>query len=226
MKRAGKLHSSSGMTLLETAVVSALLFIVLGTLAQALSGVRSAAAADDVRAELQRQAERAMQSIVTDLRSSGFASQGGLDYPALFDATEPPIEFEHHQHAPVAKAARTHEADWGPNREIVFLLPADDDLDGRPDIDANGELIWDAREFSYVAVTDAEGRNRLQRRIAGASPRNIANSIERIVFDDTTSSGFEVPLSSIRIRLYLRQTDEAGRMHRYSTEATISLRNG
>ena len=37
---------------------------------------------------------------------------------------------------------------------------------------------------------------------------------------------FAIPLSAVRIRIFLRQVDSQGVVHRYQTDATVQLRNG
>ena len=50
--------------------------------------------------------------------------------------------------------------------------------------------------------------------------------LERIQFDDTTSSGFVLPVDTVRVRLFFRKVDGDGTLHRYSAEQIIKMRNG
>jgi len=118
------------------------------------------------------------------------------------------------------------ESDFGPNHEIVFLQPLDADASGVPDIDVDGRLVWDSIEYSYVVVTGADGVNVLQRRSNGAAPKTIAKNVERIAFDDNASSGFQIPLDAVRVRIWFRERDSERTLHRYFSEAVVKLRNG
>ncbi len=218
--------SRAGMTLLEASVSSALLFLVLGTLAHALTGVRDVTNSEGVKAQLQSSGERALEMIISDLRASGFSTVGGIDYPVLFENGAAPNGLAEHVHSPAPKEARPSDSDFGPNREIVFRLPADADGDGRPDVTVDGQVIWDAREFSYVVINDPDGVNRLERRIDGVAAQRVASWVERIVFDDAASSGFVVPLNSIRVRIDFRRPDDNGLQMRHSVEASVRTRNG
>jgi len=80
-------------------------------------------------------------------------------------------------------------------------------------------------QSSYVVVTEG-GVNYLQRRTNGVQPQTIVSNVERVAFDDTTTSGFVVPLDAIRVRVWFRAEDQTGLAHRYFVETTIKLRNG
>jgi hypothetical protein len=148
-----------------------------------------------------------------------------VDYPYLFEDGDAQVPFADHAHEPAAKEAEVGDDDFGPNREIVLCRPADADTDGVPDVDVDGDLVWSAYEVSYVLVTE-DGVNRLQRRIDAGEPRTVASHVERVTFDDAASSGYEVPLGAVRVRIWFRTADGTGRLHRYFVESTIKLRNG
>jgi hypothetical protein len=115
--------------------------------------------------------------------------------------------------------------DFGPNREIVFLQPADADGNAVPDVGADGNLVWSPNEISYVVVTGADGVNYLQRRVNAGQPLRIASHVERVVFDDQITSGFAIPPRSIRVQIFFREPDEEGSLIRYSTQALTRMRN-
>ena len=87
-------------------------------------------------------------------------------------------------------------------------------------------MVWSADQYSYAVVARRDGSNALQRRVNGGPGRMVASHVERITFDDNTSSGFQVPLRAIRVRIWLRERDSRGSIHRYFTEAVVKLRNG
>jgi len=216
----------SGFSLPEVLVVSSILLVVGGAVTASLASLRHLTVTGGEVAELAERGERAMHRIIEDMRRSGFADVGGVAYPHLFDDGGAEDPFDAHAHPPAAKEAAAGDPDFGPNREIVFLLPADDDGDGVPDVDDQGRLVWGGDEVSYVVLTGPDGVNVLERRVNAAASVPVARHVERIAFDDATSSGFQVPLRSVRIRLYFRDRDSEGRAYRYSRECTVRLRNG
>lgn len=130
----------------------------------------------------------------------------------------------------------------------------DADHDGWPELDGNGDgsytddvadvdhlwdendntiddqtgLVWAHREVSYVVVVLADGSRVLQRRVDNdpASARIVARHVERVQFDTPESSGWAVPLGSVRVRIFFRMTDDDGRLYRSRNEVTVRLRNG
>jgi hypothetical protein len=132
-----------------------------------------------------------------------------------------------HAHAPAAKLAQPGDPDFGPNHEIVFVIPDDANGDGVPDIDANGDIVWSTDQISYVLVTRADGNNYVERRRNGVNNQKVVMNVERLVFDDTTSSGggAAVQVDTVRIQIHLRQVDPQGLVHRYVAQTSLRLRN-
>jgi len=221
-------HPSSrrGFTLTEIAVVAAIFVLLAGVVTKALASVRSLTRTGSEIADLEDSGERAVRAIVEDLKRSGFVMLAGASYPYLFDDGNAVDPFAIHAHPPAVKQAVAGDPDFGPNREIVFVLPADADEDGVPDIDGQGDLLWEPTEYSYVVLTGPDGVNVLERREDGASPRVIARNVERIVFDDPASSGFLLPIGTVRVRIDFRAADAERRRFRHSREVLIRLRNG
>lgn len=215
-----------GTTLVEVAIVAALLTLVVASIGQAIASMHKAETVVATRTRLQQEAIVALEHVLDDLRLSGFVNANGASYPTLFTGGAPPPAFAAHAHPPAVEHAAPGEPDFGPDRELIFALPADADGDGRPDLDANGDLVWDARSFSYVLVTGPDGVNQLQRRIDNAQPRAVADHVERVLFDDATTTGFALPLDSVRVRLWLRMPDDEGIVHRHFIEGLVRLRNG
>jgi hypothetical protein len=219
-------RSARGFTVLELVIGATILLVLVGTLAEALGVLRRGTAYEGVDSDLQTQAERALHTIIANLKPSGLANVAGNPFPYLFDDGNATGAYAASAHAPATHAAKAGDSDFGPTREIVFVQPADADGDGRPDLDVGGNLVWGASQLSFVLVTRADGVNVLQRRVDGGSPRDIANHLERVTFDDNASSGFVVPLRAIRVRLWFRKKDERGTLHKYFAEAEVKLRNG
>jgi len=216
----------AGFALLELMIGTLILLLLVGALTQSLRMISQGTASTDIDAELQAQAQHALRSIIASLKPSGVVSVGGNGYPYLFQDGNATGAYAASAHAAPTHSASATDPDFGPNREIVFVRPADADNDNRPDLDAAGNMVWSADQCSYVLVSRSDGSNVLQRRVNGGAIRAIANHIERITFDDNASSGFQVPLRAIRVRIWLRERDARGALHRYFTEAVVKLRNG
>lgn len=130
----------------------------------------------------------------------------------------------------------------------------DADLNGIPELDGNGDgvrsedpsdrigiwdpaastidpetgVLWSHDEISYVVIPHADGTNYLERRVNGdpASARRIAANVERIQFDTPTTSGWGIPLGSVRVQIFFRLRDKAGTVYRHEAEVVLGLRNG
>lgn len=89
-------------------------------------------------------------------------------------------------------------------------------------------LVWSHSEISFVVVTAADGTSVLERRVDNnpATARVLARQVERIQFDTPESSGWTIPLGSVRVRIFFRTTDRDGRLIKARNEVTVSLRNG
>lgn len=220
----------AGATLIEVAVSSVLLMMTAGATIRSVMDMRGAATITTASTKLSEQGERALARIIGDLRRSGFATVGGLNFPHLFEDGDAATAFDAHDYTPAQQAVAPNDPQYVVPRSIVFLQPADNDAlgdpgHGRPDVDANGALMWDAQEFSFVVVT-VGGRNQLQRRVDGAAPEVIASDVEWVRFDDAATAGVDVPANALRVQLSLRDVDAQGRVVRWTGEAVVRLRNG
>lgn len=216
----------AGFSLIELTVGTGILALLAGTLMTAMQSLRDVTMTGDMRAQMQVEGERALSWIVSDLRRSGFVDDAGDDFPYLFRDGVGVGNFVGHSHTVPPKQAKPSDSDFGFNREVVFLLPADADGDNVPDIDLNGELVWDPTHISYVVMMNNAGENVLQRREDAGVPREIARGVERILFEDAASTGFTIPLDVLRVRIWFRRTDADGDVHRHEVQATVRLRNG
>lgn len=229
-------RARAGFTVIEVAIATLVLVIVSGALITAMDGLRGAAVTGDVSSRLAEAGEKALMNIVEDLRRSGRVNTGTA-YPYTFENGDSPFN-DAHDHVPADEHAEAGEPDFGPDREIVLILPRDQDTlgppavpdvpDNIPDLDVDGQLIWGVEEFSYVLETWPDGINRLERRVDGAAPGQVmASWVERVRFDDFNSAPLEIPNSgTVRVRLWLRQPDSRGTVHRWSGEAMVRMRNG
>jgi hypothetical protein len=219
-------NSRAGLTVLEMCITMSLLSIVLGSLAWAMSGLRGLVTSGRNRAALQSTGQATLVFLLEELRRSGIVNLDGVRYPVIFEGGDPGPNHPGLEHEPALGHSVEGDPDFGPDREIIFLLPMDADGDRRPDVDEEGRLVWSPDEISYVVVTRADGENHLERRVNGLDPRSLCRFVERLVIDDSESAAFEIPMGCVRIRLFLRKRDERGTVHRYFTEGIVALRNG
>jgi len=228
MRRSTHRSRRSGFTLVEMAIGATLLVILGASILESTSSMKRMALTSSTESVLQEQARRALHTMIRDLRSSGFVELGGLDYPHFFDgAPEPNYGAPEHAHEPPIKVAEAGDIDFGPNREILIVTPADADGNGAPDVSlATGKLAWEADNLvSYTVVAGTDGRNSLVRRESDGNLRVIARDVERLNIEDWTTNPI-LPPNTVRVQVYFRSTDDDGREYQYRTESWVSLRNG
>lgn len=236
--RPSKRHNRrAGFSLLELTIGFGILSLLMLTLTLVLNSASSITRSGSIAARLEEEGRTALAEITRTLGRSGFASTDAThSYPYLFaDGAPDQAEFAQHAHDPAVQHGEPGDPDQGFSREIVLLLPRDDDdgdplngiaPDGRPDLTPGGMLDWSAVETSFVLVTGADGINVLQRRLDGAAPRVVSRNVERIVFDTSAEEPVDVPVNCVRVRLWLRATDQRGAVHRTRVESVVRLRNG
>lgn len=226
-----------GFSLVEMAIGVVVLFVLAAGLTQSLSALRGGAVSGSVESRLQAMGERIMTAVQTDLKRSGLRDLGGgANLPYLFDEGNAQGAFALHAHPPAQHSAHIGETDYGRTREIVFSLPLDVDdrdpatlvptPDGIPDIDGDGGLVWDPIQYSFVVVTRPDGINYLERRANGGNGRVVGHHVERLTFDTSTTDPVNIPVGACRVRVWLRERDEGGTLHRYFLESVVKLRNG
>lgn len=226
MKRIQPVRRRAGSTFIEISIGASLLLLFVGTVCETLQSLKRGGVEAQINSQFQAQGQLALRTIVDDLKRSGFATVAAGPFPQFFEDGNAQGTFAAHAHAPAIHTAVAGDPDAGPNREMIFLQPADLDNDDRPDLDAGGRLVWSADQFSYVLVTRNDGVNVLERRVNGGAARKIVHHVERIAFDDNASTMNVVPLRAIRVRIWFRRWDERGALHRLFVEAVVNLRNG
>ena len=231
MKRLATKRPRAGFTILELTISSTLLVMMVASLALSLSRLSSLQKSIETEIRLQDMASSALATILDDLRRSAFVDANGVTYPHLFEDGNAALEFNQHDHQPAIQAAQPGDPDFGPIREIVFVLPDDADGDGVPDLDPSGEVIWTAQEFSYVLNTGADGINRLERRTDALEPATVAQFVERVEFDSGPNAGNSIPteltmpFNTVRVRIWFRAVDGNGHLHTYFVQASTRFRN-
>lgn len=147
----------AGFTVLELSIGVVLLLVLSGVVMQTLDSMKRMALVGDAQGRLQRDAERALDVIVQDLRRTGFCILDGRQYPHFVVNGEPAddyaVEAGVHYHLPATKTAEPDDPDFGPDVGLLFVLPAmwpDAALDGDPEM---------AKRWPYgrpVVVTDTK----------------------------------------------------------------------
>lgn len=222
----------SGFTVLEMAIGSMVLLLFAGTIIETLDSMKVGALNSRVEDRAQHNARRALDAIVEDLAYSGLITSAGREYPLHFDDGVLDGDYDPFgliAHPPADEHSNNGRADFGPNREIVMLHPADANDDGVPDIVdiVDGQLAWDVDQpISYTLETDPSGTNVLVRRQGDSPERVVARDVERIRFLSSEDTGFQIPLDAVRVELHLMLFDDDGHAYRYRTETTVRMRNG
>lgn len=88
-------------------------------------------------------------------------------------------------------------------------------------------VVWTHSEVSYVTVTHPDGINYLERRTdAGLDgTRRVARDVELVQFDTWESSGYTIPINSVRVRIFLRRRTLEGALFSHRVEAVVKMRN-
>ncbi len=128
-------NKRAGFTLIEVMLSAAILAVLARSLVMASQGMGAMSKTGGSMSLLQEQATKAQTALFADLRQSGLMMVDGNSYPHIFEAGLPGEGFEDFAYEPGAQEAVVGQSDFGAHRAIVFLVPADMDSDGRPDMD-------------------------------------------------------------------------------------------
>lgn len=131
----------AGFTLVEMVIGVTILAVIARLLVGASQASSSMTELGNIEGEIFRQGERALGSILGDLRRSGYVTVDGKSYPHVFDAGAAGPGFDAYIHQPGPQAAAAGDPDFGVMRSLVLCLPSDLDGDGRPELDADGDGV-------------------------------------------------------------------------------------
>ncbi len=162
MKRRFPMHSSqSGVSLIEVVLVSAILTLLAKTLGESSDSMSRMTNRGSTRTLLQIEGHKTMDALIEGLGHSSVRTLNGKSYPFTFDDADAGVQFSEHTHALPTMEAQDGDSDFGTLREVVFVLPADLDSDGRPDmdVDLNGvpELDGDGDGVRSESFDDIDG---------------------------------------------------------------------
>ena len=191
---APKKNGQSGFGVVELMVTLGLFSGLLAVFSMALEDSAQTQGTAMREAERQDNALKAIEAIRGWLGQTQIAD----GFPQVFDSNTVGLTHTHLGH-PVAQAY--------PNipqaRELAFLTPQDADGDEWPDLDASGNIIWDAAPSGLSVQPDQSGVNRLYVTDGTGNRRSLARNVASVVIDDSTSSGLTIPLNAIRVRVYM-----------------------
>ncbi len=129
--------------MIEIVLVTSILGLLARALVEATQSMSRITSTGNAESLQEERGERALRSIVNDLRRSGYLTGlNGRNYPYAIEGGN--VEAggnEVHNHAEANKSADPDDPDFGPDRELVFLMPSDVDRDRRPDLDIDGDGI-------------------------------------------------------------------------------------
>lgn len=210
----------AGFTIVEVAVTVLLFTTLMSSFVISVNRLGQEHNSNTVEYELARDALEGMRTITTELSRAGFVSQGGVDYPAVIRANNY-TDFPTFAHA---APHLVHGAQQ--STQLVYVLPADADSDGWPELVTNSEPSWGATEFGYVLEPEADGTNTLRLRGSDGSNRVILRDVARVSFETPQDTGFAIPLNAVRVRLEFARTTPEGTVLRRQVEEVVRLRNG
>ena len=130
-------RSLAGMSLIEVVLAATILTVLARSLVESAESMGRLTHTGSVKTQLQIEGQGALDSFIEDLGRSAFRTVNGRSYPYVFDSAVADLPFDAHSHTLPVMEAESGDSDYGTLREIVFVLPADLDGDGRPDMDVD-----------------------------------------------------------------------------------------
>lgn len=130
-----------GFTLIEMVLSVTILAVLAKVTISASQTSGNMTELGNIESQMFQHGERAMKTIMEDLRMSGSETVNGNVYPHIYQNGVAGPGFTFFNHAPGPTSALAGEADFGPMKAIVLCLPSDLDGDGRPELDADGDGI-------------------------------------------------------------------------------------
>ncbi len=187
-------HKRSGFGLLELLITVGLFTGLLTLFSMSLRGSSETQRSSMDQAVAQMNARKGMTAIREALGQSGF----GAGMPETFDGNT-----MGDSHPALAHPAANAYDNLPVGRELVFQTLEDLDDDGWPDVDAAGNMAWSPTLSALIVTPDAQGVNRLFLTDSNGGRRSLARNVGSLVIDDSASSGFQIPLDQLRVRLFM-----------------------
>jgi prepilin-type N-terminal cleavage/methylation domain-containing protein len=231
MKTKKKTYGEKGFTLWEMMVVLALVGMLVAAAFESIySGVKMFGATGTTT-DMQDQARRALETMVTDLRQAG-ANQ---NYPIVSDVNGniAPASYTINNDKSVYKnftAPAKHVTKGEAAKTSVGLLcrmPATDPANFDKPITATGDIYWSINtEIGYVLTGRPDGTNVLERRVyttnggvTKVTTKRLARNVERL---DVLVSA---PPRDITITIYMWNRTDDGIEQSTDLSTTVVMRN-
>ncbi len=221
LARSSRTGGRAGFTVIEAALSITIFSMLLGGFLFSVSRLQSVADTRAVQYKLATEALEVVNSIATDLRRSGYTTEGGLDYPLIYSVGETPNGFEAFEHGEIHEIT----ADTAASNELVFLLPDDADDDGWPDV-AGAGVLWSPTTVAYILVPNPDGTNSLIRRDSNGNQLTLSRSVTSLTFETPADTGFTIPLDTMRVRVQIAKDGMDGRVYSTESQVVVSLLNG
>ncbi len=216
-----------GFTLLELMMVLLLCGVLAMGMGAVLRSSESLIGVNSVDMELQAEGERALNTLLTDLRETGRVDEGGgAVYPYFYTDGVAADFFAGYTHVPMTQHVGAGSPAFGPSTELVFKVPEDLDGDGKTTSSTDGSLEWSVAEYGYRLETGADGQNTLWRQVDGVNVLPICGYVERMVLEDQAADPALGP-NHIRITLWLAKEDpdRPGYLAKRFFLSVINMRN-
>jgi type II secretory pathway pseudopilin PulG len=189
-----------GLTIIEVMIATGISVLLLAAVMMSSMQMQAMFYTTDVTSNLQTQGRLALNRLAADLRRT--------------DAQDI-ITPQAHQ------ISITQNSPVGGTDTITYQLPQDTSpIDGEPDIDANGNIIWSGTDI-MVRVDTSE--RRVVRSEAGVAT-SLASNVEKINFIDHSIDG-SILLDNLKITLELSKVTPAGRTVTVESTMIVDLRN-
>ena len=193
-----KIHKS--FTLVEVFIVMGISVILVAIVLTAMMQMQAIFTATDISSNLQTNGRLAMRRLAADFRRVDASD------------TVTPLWYQ---------IAITQDSPVSGSDSITYYLPQDTTpLDGTPDTDANGDLIWSSTNISVSLDTNT---SQLIRN-TGGTEIVLANNVESVNFIDHTIDS-TLPLDNLRVSLALKKTDAKGRDVNVDLTSIVDMRN-
>ncbi|MCA9001329.1 MAG: hypothetical protein KDB61_05365 [Planctomycetes bacterium] len=144
--------------MIEIMLSVAILGVLARSLIQVSASMGSLSQSGGSQSLLQQEASKVQETLIQDLRRSGYMMVDGLKYPHVFEDGQPGFGFEDQAYQPATQEAAFGQSDFGLHRAVVFLQPSDLDGDRRPDmdLDLNGVPELDGNRDGVFSEQDAD----------------------------------------------------------------------
>ena len=212
-----KLHSRSGMTLVEIMISMAIFATTMLAFGASLKATKDTQDLVVIQDRLNRSGLKALKALRQELMRSGFEN----GYPQIFDGNQIGNDYGNLAHdVPLDSNGAAVAA-----CDIVFRQPADADDNGWPDT-LDGSPVWEANPCAFTVMPDTDGWNRLVRTDVDGNTRIVSRDLESLTFEPPSATGFAIPMNSMRVTLVLRAPGPSGQDVTQTFSMVVALQNG